>query len=316
MENKDRPARSWLDYLMLSLKGMAMGAADAVPGVSGGTIAFITGIYEELIHSIKQFGPSTVSYLFTHGISATWKQVNGNFLLVLLCGILLSLLTLSRVMLHWLELYPVMLWSFFFGLILASVWSLIRHIDKFSMAVLTAFTLGTITAYGITSVTPTAIDASHFYVFLSGCLAICAMILPGISGSFILLLLGMYSHILLAVKQWQFLTLGIFATGCIVGILSFSRVLNWMFNRYKTLTLALLGGFMLGSLNKVWPWKHTLETMLNRHGEHVPLVQENVLPNQYESLNHISAHTELGLTLMLFGFLLVFLVEWVGRKKE
>lgn len=316
MENKDRPQRSWFEYMILCLKGMAMGAADAVPGVSGGTIAFITGIYQELIHSIKQFGPGTLIYLFKHGFAATWKQVNGNFLLVLMAGILVSLLTLARVMLYWLDTYPIMLWSFFFGLILASVWSLIRHIEQISPTVITAFILGTATAYGITSVTPTIIDVSYLYVFLSGCLAICAMILPGISGSFILLLLGMYSHILLAVKQWQFITLGIFAAGCVVGILSFSRLLNWMFNQYKTLTLALLGGFMLGSLNKVWPWKHTLETMLNRHGEQVPMVQENVLPSQYESLNQLSAHTELGLALMLFGFLLVFLVEWVGRKKE
>lgn len=308
--------RSWMDYLILALKGVGMGAADAVPGVSGGTVAFITGIYQELIYSIKQFGLGTLPFLFKHGVGATWHHVNGPFLLALMTGIFFSLLTLSRVMLHWLEFYPVMLWSFFFGLILASVWSLIRHIEKISLPVIAIFAAGTLIAFAVTSITPTSIEVSNLYIFLSGCLAICAMILPGISGSFILLLLGMYSPILMAVKEWQLTTLGIFATGCVVGILSFSRVLNWMFEHHKTFTLSLLGGFMLGSLNKVWPWKHTTESVMNRHGELVPLVQQNVLPPQYQQLTQLPAETGMAIALMLSGFSLVFLVEWIGRKKE
>lgn len=308
--------RNWREYAVVSFKGMLMGAADAVPGVSGGTVAFITGIYEELIHSIKQFGPSTPKQLINQGIKSTWQQVNGTFLFSLMAGILVSLLTLARVMLHWLETYPVLLWSFFFGLILASVWSLLRHIEHININVVGTFLLGTLMALGITSATPTVIEASNLYVFFSGCLAICAMILPGISGSFILVLLGMYSHILLAVKTWQFTTIGLFAAGCLVGILSFSRVLSWMFNHHKTPTLALLGGFMLGSLNKVWPWKHTVETMLDRHGEAVPLVQKNVLPAQFEHLTQQPADMAWGIALMLVGITLVLTVDHYGSRKK
>lgn len=307
--------RSWQDYLKLSSKGMLMGAADAVPGVSGGTIAFMTGIYEELIYSLKQCGPEALSVLFKQGIAATWQHINGNFLLTLVSGILLSVLTLSRVILFWLDEYPVMLWSFFFGLIIAAIWSLIRHVEKWDIPITLAFVLGTVAAYLITSITPTSIEPTKLFIFLSGMIAICAMILPGISGSFILLLLGMYSSVLLAVKEFQFVTLSIFAGGCIVGLLSFSRVLNWMFSRFKTVTLALLGGFMLGSLNKVWPWKNTLESTINRHGKEIPLVQQNVLPNNFEALTGQEPFLSYALALMVFGVVMVILLEKYGSQE-
>lgn len=307
--------RSWQDYLKLSSKGMLMGAADAVPGVSGGTIAFMTGIYEELIYSLKQCGPEALSVLFKQGIAATWQHINGNFLLTLMSGILLSVLTLSRVILFWLDEYPIMLWSFFFGLIIAAIWSLIRHIEKWNILITLAFVLGTVAAYLITSITPTSIEPTKLFIFLSGMIAICAMILPGISGSFILLLLGMYSSVLLAVKEFQFVTLSIFASGCIVGLLSFSRVLNWMFSRFKTVTLALLGGFMLGSLNKVWPWKNTLEFTINRHGKEIPLVQQNVLPNNFEMLTGQESFLPYALALMIFGVAMVILLEKLGSQE-
>lgn len=307
--------RSWQDYLKLSSKGMLMGAADAVPGVSGGTIAFMTGIYEELIYSLKQCGPEALSVLFKQGIGAAWQHINGNFLLALVSGILLSVLTLSRVILFWLDEYPIMLWSFFFGLIVAAIWSLIRHIEKWNIPITFAFVAGTVTAYLITSITPTSIEPTTLFIFLSGMIAICAMILPGISGSFILLLLGMYSSVLLAVKELQFFTLSIFASGCIVGLLSFSRLLNWMFSRFKTVTLALLGGFMLGSLNKVWPWKNTLETTINRHGQEIPLVQQNVLPTNFEGLTGQEPFLSYSIALMVFGVVMVILLEKLGSQE-
>lgn len=292
-----------------------MGAADAVPGVSGGTIAFMTGIYEELIYSLKQCGPEALSVLFKQGFAATWQHINGNFLLTLVSGILLSVLTLSRVILFWLDVYPIMLWSFFFGLIVAAIWSLIRHVEKWNVPITLAFVIGTVAAYLITSITPTSIEPTKLFIFVSGMIAICAMILPGISGSFILLLLGMYSSVLLAVKEFQFVTLSIFASGCIVGLLSFSRVLNWMFSRFKTVTLALLGGFMLGSLNKVWPWKNTLETTINRHGKEIPLVQQNVLPDSFELLTGQESFLFSALALMILGVVMVVLLEKLGSKE-
>jgi len=306
--------RTWRDYLTLSGKGMMMGAADAVPGVSGGTIAFMTGIYEELIYSLKQCGPEALVVLFRQGIAAFWAHVNGNFLVTLLLGIVFSLVTLARVVLYWLAEYPELLWAFFFGLILASVWSVSRHIERWDSNSFSAFVAGTVAAYMITTISPTTIEATPLFIFLSGMVAICAMILPGISGSFILLLLGMYTPILTAIKNFELFTLGLFAAGCAIGLLSFSRVLNWMFSSFKTTTLALLGGFLLGSLNKVWPWKYTTAYTINRHGEQVPLVQENISPFAFESMTGQPAFALSAFGLMLLGALLVLLIERMGRK--
>lgn len=308
--------RSLRDYIALSGKGMMMGAADAVPGVSGGTIAFMMGIYEELIFSLKQFGPAAVLMLFREGPVAVWKHVNGSFLLTLISGILFSLLTISHVVLYWLAEYPELLWSFFFGLILASVWSVCRHIDLWDRNTYTSFIIGVVTAYFVTSMSPTSLEVTPLFIFLSGMVAICAMILPGISGSFILLLLGMYAPILMAIKNLELVTLSLFVGGCIVGLLSFSRVLSWMFSSFKTTTFALLGGFMLGSLNKVWPWKYTTAYTINRHGEEIPLVQENISPFSFESLTGEPALLMYSLLLMIVGVLMVVVIEKMGRKSE
>jgi putative membrane protein len=290
-----------------------MGAADAVPGVSGGTIAFMTGIYEELIFSLKQCG-SAPKILFTSGITAAWKHMNAWFLLALFSGIILSVLTVSRVVLYLLAYYPVLLWSFFFGLILAAVWSVVRHVEKWSAGIIFAFVFGAVSAFLITTITPTNIESTPLIVFASGMIAICAMILPGISGSFILLLLGMYAPMLAAVKELQLTTLAIFSAGCVAGLLSFSHVLTWMFSRFKTITLALLGGFMLGSLNKVWPWKLTIESIIDRHGKEIPLVQDNVLPSTFEASINQPAYLLFSLGLMVFGMLMVVLLEKMGNK--
>lgn len=291
-----------------------MGAADAVPGVSGGTIAFITGIYEELIFSLKQCGVGAVKILFQDGIKAAWQHINGNFLTVLFGGVILSILTLSRVVLYLMANQPILLWSFFFGLILAAVWSVIRHIERWNLGIISMFLFGAISAYLITIISPTQIESTPLIVFLSGMIAICAMILPGISGSFILLLLGMYAPMLNAVKDLQLATIGIFASGCVLGLLSFSHVLSWMFKHYKTMTLALLGGFMLGSLNKVWPWKQTIEVVIDRHGKEIPLVQDNILPHTFEALSAQPSQMAFAIFLMLLGVALVLGLEKVGQK--
>ena len=297
-------------------KGMMMGAADVVPGVSGGTIAFMTGIYEELIFSLKQCGPSALVKLFKEGPAAFWSHVNGTFLLTLIAGIFFSLLTISRVVLYWLTEYPELLWSFFFGLIFASVWSVCRHIEHWDRNTYTSFMVGAIAAYLVTSLGPTSLEPTPLFIFLSGMVAICAMILPGISGSFILLLLGMYAPVLMAIKNLEFFTLGLFAAGCIIGLLSFSHVLSWMFSSFKTVTLSLLGGFMLGSLNKVWPWKYTTAYTINRHGEEVPLVQENISPLSFESLTGQPSFLLYAIGFMLLGAAMVFFIEKIGRRSE
>lgn len=301
--------RSARDYLKLAGKGMMMGAADAVPGVSGGTIAFITGIYEELIESIRRCDLNALRILFSQGIGACWRHINGTFLVTLLSGIIISLVSLARVVLYLLDNQPVLLWSFFFGLILASVWSLVRHVKGWNLNSNLTFLLGALVAYVITSMVPGTVSVTPWTLFGSGMLAICAMILPGISGSFILLLLGMYAPILAAVKGFEFVSLGLFVGGCVIGLISFSRLLSWAFHHHRRMILALLGGFMLGSLNKVWPWKYTLSYTLDRHGEAVPLLQRNVFPSAFNELTGLPAQLWPALALMLVGVVLVLVLD-------
>jgi len=309
-----KTSRTKFGYIGLVARGILMGAADAVPGVSGGTIAFMTGIYEELIFSLKQCGSSALKILFQEGLKPAWQHINGGFLLTLFGGIIISILTLSRVVLYLLANHPILLWSFFFGLILAAVWSLIRHIDKWETSIVAIFLIGTLGAFFITTISPTTIETSPLIIFLSGMIAICAMILPGISGSFILLLLGMYAPMLTAAKELQLVTLCIFAGGCVAGLLSFSHVLSWMFKHYKTMTLALLGGFMLGSLNKVWPWKQTIESVIDRHGKEIPLDQNNILPHTFETLYTQPAYMWYAIILMLFGMGMVVVLEKISQR--
>ncbi len=304
--NKQRTA---FQYFKLLLKGMLMGAADAVPGVSGGTIAFITGIYEELIHSIRRFDLKALNTLFKEGLGAAWKQVNGTFLLVLVAGIALSIILLARTVLFLLEGYPVLLWSFFFGLILASTWSVARHVAGWSANRMSVFVLGTVLAYLLTSMSPSNVPDSGLMVFLAGMIAICAMILPGISGSFILLLLGMYTTVLTAIKEFDLAIVAIFAAGAASGLLAFSRVLSWAFSHYRSMTLALLSGFLLGSLNKVWPWKYTLSYTINSKGQQVPLVEQNVSPAAFTDLTGEPSQLIIAMMLMLAGLVVVILID-------
>lgn len=298
------------------IKGIGMGAADIVPGVSGGTIAFITGIYQELIDSIGAIGPKTVSVLFKQGIAAAWKSINGNFLLALMLGILTSVFTLSKLISHLLQNHPVLLWSFFFGLILISAVHVARQIKGWRLSSVLTLVLGAGLAYGITSVSPSEIPFNPLNVFLAGCIAICAMVLPGISGSFILLLMGMYVHIIGAVKSLDVINLGIFAAGCAVGILLFTRFLSWLLHHYLNPTLALLTGFMLGSLNKIWPWKQTISTRINSHGEQVPLQQVNVTPEQFFTMTGQDPQLLFSLALMAFAVVIVLAMELVAAQKS
>ena len=305
--------RNFLDHLLLTLKGMGMGAADVVPGVSGGTIAFITQIYEELVYSIKSINLQSVRELFRGGLGKFWSRINGNFLTAVFLGILVSVFSLARVLEHLLQQVPIMVWSFFFGLIIASAIYIAGKIQHWDFKKILALLIGVAIAYSITILTPAQTPEAWWFIFLSGALAICAMILPGISGAFILLLLGKYQFVIAAVGNLDLSVLIILALGALVGIISFSNVLSWFLRKYHDLTIAVLSGFMVGSLNKVWPWKQTTETFIDRHGEIQPLVQQNVLPSDFAAHTGQDPMLIQGLLLAAAGFALIFVVEGLTR---
>ncbi|NIJ44547.1 putative membrane protein [Wenyingzhuangia heitensis] len=305
--------RSLKDYAVISLKGMAMGAADVVPGVSGGTIAFISGIYEELLTTISNINLSLLKTLKEKGLKETWKQANANFLLALLLGVAISVVSLAKGISFLLSTKPIMVWSFFFGLVLASIFYVGKQIKKWRIQEIVALLIACVVAYSITVAKPLVNDeASYLFLFLAGALAICAMILPGISGAFILVLLGAYEAILTAVHSRDLQAIAVVGIGCVVGLLSFSRVLKWLFNHYKDVTLAGLTGFILGSLNKIWPWKETLTTRINSKGIKVPVLQNSILPTNYNG----EAQLTIAIGLAIIGFLLIFGLEKLASHKS
>jgi len=302
-------SRKIKDYVIIALKGMGMGAADVVPGVSGGTIAFITGIYEELINTIKSVNLTSLKLLFTFKLKDFWKAVNGNFLLALISGIGISFYTLARLIKHLLETQPILIWSFFFGLIVASAIVIAKKITEWKARTIIAMLIGIGIAYLITEITPAEAPTSYWFLFLSGALAICAMILPGISGAFILVLLGSYNYILSALSSFKIDVIAVVGAGAAVGILSFSHLLSWLLNKYHNMTIGLLSGFMIGSLNKVWPWKETITTRIDRHGEVIPVLQDNILPGTFETLANQDSQLFFALALAVVGFLLIWIME-------
>lgn len=306
--------RTTKDYFTLALKGMGMGAADVVPGVSGGTIAFITGIYEELINSIKSINLNTIKLFFTGKFAEFWKAINGSFLISVFIGIGISVLSLAKGLEFLLNNFPILVWSFFFGLIVASAIYVARSIEKWDIGTVLAGIIGITIAYVITIITPAEANTSYWFVFLSGSIAICAMILPGISGSFILVLLGMYKFILEAVGDLKIAVIGTFMAGAAVGIIAFSNVLSWLLKKYHNLTIAVLAGFMVGSLNKVWPWKEVTQTIIDRHGELKPIAERNILPGTYEQLTGNEALLLGAIVCVIAGFALIFVVEGIGKK--
>lgn len=300
---------------MVGLKGCAMGMADVVPGVSGGTIAFISGIYEELLGSIKSIDLEAIKLLFSGKFRALWEKVNGKFLCSLIAGIGVAILTMARLMTYMLENHPTITWSFFFGLIIASALMVAREVNRWSVTSVVTMIVGIALSYWITVVSPATTPNDWWFVLLSGAIAIYAMILPGISGAFILLLLGKYMYIMEAVTELNIGVLAIFAVGAIVGIVSFSHVLSWLLAKWHDATVTMLMGFMIGSLNKVWPWKQTLETYLDSHGVEQPLVQANVSPAQFEVLGGES-HLVLAIVSCVVGFALIYVIEMIGKRVQ
>ncbi|WP_347329451.1 DUF368 domain-containing protein [Marinimicrobium locisalis] len=301
---------------MLGLKGMAMGAADVVPGVSGGTIAFISGIYDELLDSLRRWTPAALGVWYREGFLAFWEHTNGNFLLTVFGGVLLSIFSLANVVSYALEYHPLLVWGFFFGLVVASVVYIGRGLALRNPQVWLGLAAGTLVALLISFGKPMQLPDEWWMVFLAGSIAICAMILPGVSGSFLLLLMGMYPVFIQAVADLNWWILGCFLAGCVTGLLVFSHFLSWLLHRFREQTLAVLTGFLIGSLNIIWPWKHTVQTYVDRHGEEVPLVQDNLWPMAYGSVTGNDPHTAMVLVLMALGLFLVLGLEYWASKND
>ncbi|MFP4038030.1 MAG: DUF368 domain-containing protein [Desulfobacteraceae bacterium] len=298
-----KPARrSWSSFLVLGLKGFCMGAADVVPGVSGGTMAFILGIYEELITALRSFDTEFVRLLSKGRFREALERVSWRFLVSVGVGILAAVFSLARGLSWLLVNQPVLIWSFFFGLIAASVFTVSRRVTRWGAAGFVSLFSGAALTYALVGMVPMETPETPWFLFLSGALAICAMILPGISGAFVLVLLGKYLFVLEAVNQRDMAVLAITAAGAVCGLLSFARLLEWLFKRYHNAAIALLTGLMLGSLRKVWPWKETACAEA--------AYQANVLPTA------LNAEAAWALGLALLGCLLVMLLHWWGERKS
>lgn len=305
--------RTWPQALMLAAKGFCMGGADIIPGVSGGTIAFITGIYEDLLRAVRSVNLQAIQAMLRLDFAAVINHVHLRFLLPLLFGVGTALVGLAGLM-HWLLTeYPVPIWSLFLGLIGASILVVGRKVERWTPGAWGAFGAGALAAWFIIGLIPVTTPESWWFIFLCGMIAICAMILPGISGSFLLLILGKYAYITGALRNpfgdANLAILAVFACGCIVGLAGFSRLLSWLLGRYHGLTVAMLTGFMLGAMRKVWPWKETLESVVIRGKLHV-LSERNVLPPTLDS------EVLVALGLMLVGAIVVLGLERLTRGPQ
>jgi putative membrane protein len=318
-----RPQRTLRDYVGLTLRGICMGASDIVPGVSGGTMAFILGIYEELIDSIRVIGqPNFIQAVLKLRFSEILQILNWKFLVAIGLGILIAIFTLARG-LEWLLLnQPVYLWSFFFGLVLASVYTVSKRIPRWTPTLVAGMLVGTIAAFIIVGLVPTQTPNSWWFLIFSGALAICAMILPGISGAFILVLLGKYQYVLNAVNQRDFLTLIFVAIGAVIGLVSFAQILGWLFNRYHDMTVAVLIGLMIGSLRKIWPWKLDVAWLqdaagalvLDSHGERIVTEQNLVWPDLATSAG--LTQFVIAVLLALLGLGLILLLDRLANRPQ
>ncbi len=292
--------------------GLLMGAAEVVPGVSGGTIAVISGIYERLVNSLRQFTPYLLITLKNHGFKAVWQRADAGFLLLLFGGMAISILLFASAVGYLLEHEPVGIWSFFFGLVVASTFIVFRQIERRGIDLVFACGAGAAVGLVITTLVPLELAPTPLFVFLGGAIAVCAWILPGLSGSFILLILGLYSFVLDAIRQFDLLTLGALGAGCAVGLVSFAQILSRLFRYFRNETLAVLTGFMIGSLVKLWPWKHTSSYQLKADGSQIPLVQEPVMPATYAALTGGEPQVLVAILAALAGCGLVLLIAYLA----
>jgi len=296
-------------FVVLTIKGFFMGAANVIPGVSGGTMALILGIYEELIDAVASLNIKVLRLAAALKMRAALEAVSWPLLLPVGLGILLATVLLARILSMLLESYPVMIWSFFFGLILASVFTVSKIVGRWGKHTFGAAALGTVGAFFLFGLVPTATPNALWFLFISGALAMCAMILPGISGAYILVLLGKYRYTLEALNKADLTALFILAAGAVVGLLSFVRVIGWLLKRYHDVTMAVLIGLMLGSLRKIWPWKETLTGLTEGYGEAAAVLQVNTLPSSFNG-------EVIGAVIsMCFGILVILIMNRIAQDK-
>lgn len=291
-----------------------MGVADVIPGVSGGTIAFISGIYEELVHSINELDSTSIRLLSKFQFATFWKKINGNFLATVLGGVSTSLLLLSGVMWYLLKYYPIMTWSFFFGLILMSFPLILRKIKKWKAGSVTGFLLGIVLTYLVTISSPVQSPDNVLIAFLAGATASCALVVPGVSGVFILLLIGKYQYVATALNEVNIFVIFVFTIGCLAGLIGASRLLTWALANYHQVVIALLSGFMLGALNKVWPWRKVLEYATNSKGDQIAVFDKSVLPWDYLSETGKDPQLFQAIFMMALGVLMVVLIEKIAVR--
>lgn len=319
------------NYILVAVKGACMGAADVIPGVSGGTIAFITGIYDQLIGSINSINGTAVKLFFSGKFKEFWKHINGSFLLSLFCGILFSVLTLAGLMQYLLEHHPIQTWAFFFGLIVASSIFILRGISGWDLKAVLFVIAGIVLGVVICTLSPTNTPEALWFIFLSGAIAICAMILPGISGSFILLILGKYKYIMSAITGLttgaavgeSLVILGVFAVGAVFGLLAFSRLLHWLLGKFHKETLLVLAGFIIGSLVKVWPWSNMEAIAIAQFPEVAEMAAVSTDPISADILARFIPQIDMqigsAVIFAIIGFSLVSGIEVAGKylsKKE
>ena len=305
-------------HIITFLKGLAMGAADVVPGVSGGTIAIITHIYERLIKAIDKVSLSLVVKLLSHNRKAAWQSIDGTFLLTLMLGIGTAIILVSSGVSWLLIYYPIPMWAFFFGLILASAFMLKKSVTKWNGSTFAATAIGFFIALIIGLITPSAGSESLLYLFLCGVLVVIAMILPGISGAFILIMLGAYETALNALEKMKvldlegFLVFLVMAAGGLIGLKAFARILRWLFSQYKNIVLATMTGFLLGSLYNVWPWRKITSYYTDSDGIEAPLTTSIILPE----LSDPNAHVLLAFMAFIAALFLLYFSEKFSNKNH
>ncbi|NBV56272.1 MAG: DUF368 domain-containing protein [Bacteroidetes bacterium] len=315
------------ETLSLILKGATMGVAEVIPGVSGGTLAFITGIYERLLNSINSINLKLVVTLKNEGIKGVWSKIDGNFLIKVIFGMAIGFIIGLKIIVGLLESHPIHIWSFFFGLIIASIPLITKQVKRWGLIEILFFILGFGIVYWITIASPSSGSEHLAMVFLSGILGISALMLPGLSGSFVLLLMGMYTIIMPAIKDFLVNPFGpelqiviVFGLGLLIGLFTFSKLLGYTFDKYPNQTLALLGGFLLGSLNKVWPWQHVTSTRINSKGEEVVKFSESILPSTFSGLDEnplygTDPHVLSCILLMAVAVVIIFSLDRFASKK-
>ena len=311
--------RSFSDYATISLKGMAMGAVEFLPGISGGTIAFVVGIYEELLNTIKGAFPSlrqlSGKKSLKQRVTDFWTKLNGNFIAALLLGMAVAIGLTANAIKHMLEYYPIPFYAFVFGLIAASVVLVYKKIPKWT------WTCYLLSAVGISLALLLPIQAHDnlsivplWYMFICACLASCAFILPGTSGTFVLLLMGAYYTFVNAVQTLDISYLAVICAGCLIGLTAFSNALSWLLKRYHDPTVALLTGVIIGSLKVIWPWKTSTGVYTNAAGIISPNVPNNVLPLTYEHHSMLPAMITEAVIACLLGIILVLGIEFVAKQ--